>query len=105
MTKDPRSHSDDWVDLPREQFPELTAAEVLQLGLLVNGYTASEAASRTGLTARTVQTHRYNLARRLGLRSGLDVTRVAMLRLMNNLKTKTEPAAEAPKPTRRAIGR
>lgn len=45
----------------------LTAAEARILGLVSKGHTSRQIAARLGISHRTVQNHRNNICRKLGL--------------------------------------
>jgi two-component system, NarL family, response regulator NreC len=56
----------------------LTPREREVLQLVAEGYTSAEIADRLFISPRTVETHRSNLMRKLGLRTPADVVRYAV---------------------------
>jgi len=56
----------------------LSARERNILGLIAEGASTTEMALALGVAARTVETHRYNLSRKLGLHTIADLTRFAL---------------------------
>lgn len=64
--------------LPPDPFDSLTPRERQVLQLLAEGLSYADAAERLGVSARTVETHRTNLARKLELRSPAELTRYAI---------------------------
>jgi len=67
-------------ELPPDSFDTLTTRERQVLQLLAEGMTYAEAGERLGVSTRTVETHRANLARKLGLSKQTDLTRYAVRR-------------------------
>jgi DNA-binding NarL/FixJ family response regulator len=65
---------------PPDAFDTLTTRERQVLQLLAEGMTYAEAAERLGVATRTVETHRANLARKLGLSKQTDLVRYAVRR-------------------------
>jgi DNA-binding NarL/FixJ family response regulator len=64
---------------------ELTAREREVLGLVADGLTSKAIATRLGISPRTVETHRENLMRKLGVRTAAALTRLAVERgLLSN---------------------
>lgn len=51
----------------------LTAAEVKVLDLIERGYTSNEIAKELGNSPRTIQTHRNNICRKLGVKGRLGL--------------------------------
>jgi len=51
----------------------LSAAEVRVLDLVEKGYTSSEIAKELGNSTRTIQTHRNNICRKLGIKGRLGL--------------------------------
>lgn len=56
----------------------LTARELEVLRLIAGGSTNREIGGELGISVRTVDTHRSNLLKKLGLRNNADLTRVAV---------------------------
>ena len=56
----------------------LTERERDVLRLIASGHTHKETAARLGISHRTVETHRENLVRKLGVRSVAELTRIAL---------------------------
>ena len=56
----------------------ITARELEVLRLIAGGTTNREIAGELGISVRTVDTHRSNLLKKLGLRNNADLTRVAV---------------------------
>ncbi len=50
------------------------------MSLIAEGYTNAEIAARLEISSRTVETHRANLMRKLGLRTLAEVIRYALRR-------------------------
>jgi two-component system, NarL family, response regulator NreC len=61
-------------------YESLTSREREVLHLVAEGHTSAQIAKRLYLSPRTVETHRANLMRKLGLRSQADLTRYAIER-------------------------
>ena len=59
------------------EYYSLTSRERQVLQLVVNGLTSNEIALRLSLGRRTVETHRANLRKKLGVRSQIDLLRYA----------------------------
>lgn len=67
---------------------KLTPREEQVLYFTAEGFTSSHIADRLGISARTVETHRNNLMRKLGLHNKAELIRYSMERgLPKNLKT------------------
>ena len=64
-------------DQPESQ---LTARELSVLRLLAEGLCNKEVAARLFISVKTVDTHRMNLMRKLGLRTNVDIVRFAIRR-------------------------
>lgn len=64
--------------LPPDPFDSLTTRERQVLQLLAEGLSYAEAAKRLGVSARTVETHRTNLSRKLELSTPAELTRYAI---------------------------
>jgi DNA-binding NarL/FixJ family response regulator len=62
----------------QELLDRLTRRERDVLTLIASGLTNKAAAARLGISTRTVETHRENLLRKLGVRSVADVTKLAI---------------------------
>jgi DNA-binding NarL/FixJ family response regulator len=65
---------------PADPYETLTTREREVLQLAAEGNTNAEIAARISLSPRTVETHRSNLMRKLGLRSQTDLIRYALRR-------------------------
>jgi two-component system, NarL family, response regulator NreC len=65
---------------PLDPYETLTTREREVLHLVAQGTTTPAIAARLGLSPRTVETHRTNLMRKLGLRSQTDLIRYALQR-------------------------
>jgi len=63
-----------------DPFESLTAREREVLYLTVNGDTSTEIAERLHISPRTVETHRLNLMRKLGLHTHTELVRYALER-------------------------
>jgi two-component system response regulator NreC len=63
---------------PLDLYQTLTRREREILRLVVQGHTSVEIANRLTISARTVDTHRANLMRKLGLRNQMDLLRYAL---------------------------
>lgn len=63
---------------PADPYQRLTSRERQVLQLVAEGLTAGEIASRLFISPRTVETHRANLMKKLGLRSRAEVIRYAI---------------------------
>jgi DNA-binding CsgD family transcriptional regulator len=51
----------------------LSVAEVRVLGLVEKGYTSSEIADKLGNSKRTIQTHKQNICRKIGVTGRLGL--------------------------------
>ena len=58
----------------------MTVREKEVLSLIAEGYTNAEIATRLEINSRTVETHRANLMRKLGLPTLADLIRFALRR-------------------------
>ncbi len=65
---------------PLDPYETLSAREREVLHLGAEGHTSPEIAARLYISARTVETHRANLMRKLGLRSQTELVRYALRR-------------------------
>ena len=65
---------------PLDLYETLTTREREVLHLAAQGETTPAIAARLGVSPRTVETHRTNLMRKLGLRSQTDLIRYALRR-------------------------
>lgn len=65
---------------PEDPFEALTGRERQVLQLAAEGHTNAVIAERLKISRRTVETHRGNLSRKLGLRSQSDLVRYALQR-------------------------
>ena len=65
---------------PADAYDTLTTREREVLQLVAESSSASEIAARLGISPRTVETHRENLMRKLGLKSQTDLIRYALRR-------------------------
>ena len=63
-----------------DRFRTLTYREREVLSLVAEGYTNAEIAARLEISSRTVETHRANMMRKLGLRTLAEVIRYALRR-------------------------
>ena len=61
-----------------DPYRTLTSREREVLSLVAEGYTNAEIAARLGISSRTVETHRANLMRKLGLRTLAELIRYAL---------------------------
>jgi DNA-binding NarL/FixJ family response regulator len=61
-----------------DRLAQLTSREREVLRLIVGGRTNKETAAALGISHRTVETHRENLLRKLGVRSVAELTRLAI---------------------------
>jgi DNA-binding CsgD family transcriptional regulator len=61
-------------------YDSLTAREREVLGLIGEGQTSSQIAARLCISPRTIETHRTNLLRKLGLSSQTELIRFAVQR-------------------------
>ncbi len=67
-------------DVPPDAYDTLTTREREILHLAAESSSATEIAARLGISPRTVETHRENLMRKLGLQSQTDLIRYALRR-------------------------
>ena len=65
---------------PGDAYESLTARERAVLQLIAESDSNTEVAARLGISPRTVETHRANLMRKLGLQSQTDLIRYALRR-------------------------
>jgi DNA-binding NarL/FixJ family response regulator len=65
---------------PLDRYETLTTRERDVLHLIAQGETTSAIAAQLAISPRTVETHRTNLMRKLGLRTQTDVIRYALQR-------------------------
>jgi two-component system nitrate/nitrite response regulator NarL len=63
---------------PKPQITELSAREQEVLALIAEGYSNKEIAAQIFLSVRTVETHRENIMRKLGIHSAAGLTRYAI---------------------------
>lgn len=63
-----------------DPYETLTTREREVLHLVAEGYTSAEIAARLSISPRTVEVHRANVMRKLGLRSQTDLIRYALRR-------------------------
>jgi DNA-binding NarL/FixJ family response regulator len=61
-----------------DRLAQLTGREREVLQQIVQGHTNKEAAASLGISHRTVETHRENILRKLGVRSVAELTRLAL---------------------------
>lgn len=66
--------------VPLDPYDTLSARERQVLHLAAEGHTSPEIAARLYISTRTVETHRANLMRKLGLRTQTDLVRYALRR-------------------------
>ena len=66
--------------VPLDPYETLTTREREVLHLVAQGATTPAIAERLGLSPRTIETHRTNLMRKLGLRTQTDLIRYALQR-------------------------
>jgi DNA-binding NarL/FixJ family response regulator len=66
--------------VPADPYETLTTREREVLQLTAESSSAAEIAARLGISPRTVETHRENLMRKLGLHSQTDLIRYALRR-------------------------
>jgi len=70
-----------------ERVASLTARELDVLRHVVAGRTNKETASALGISHRTVETHRENILKKLGVRSVAELTRIALeMRLLDDAR-------------------
>ena len=67
-----------------DRFRTLTYRERKVLSLVAEGYTNAEIAARLEISSRTVETHRANMMRKLGLRTLAEVIRYALRRSISS---------------------
>lgn len=65
---------------PPDPYDSLTRREREVLHLVAEGHTSAEIAARLSLSPRTIEMHRSNLMRKLGLRTHTDLIRLALRR-------------------------
>ncbi len=63
-----------------DRYRTMTVREKQVLSLIAEGYTNAEIATRLEINSRTVETHRANLMRKLGLPTLADLIRFALRR-------------------------
>lgn len=68
------------LDRPAEPFAELAPREFEILRLLLDGLGPEEIGARLSISAKTVQNTHYQIKSKLGVRSDIDLTRLAMRR-------------------------
>jgi len=61
-----------------EEIKRLSVAETSVLDLVEQGLTSVEIAKRLGNSPRTIQTHKNNICRKLGLKGRLGLIKMAM---------------------------
>ena len=66
--------------VPPDPYDTLTTREREVLQLTAESSSVNEVAARLGISPRTVETHRENLMRKLGLQSQTDLIRYALRR-------------------------
>jgi DNA-binding NarL/FixJ family response regulator len=66
--------------LPPDPYDTLTAREREVLQLTAEGHSGTEVAARLFISPRTVETHRANLMRKLGVRNQKELIRYALTR-------------------------
>jgi len=66
--------------VPPDPYDTLTTREREVLQVMAESSSVSEVAARLGISSRTVETHRENLMRKLGLQSQSDLIRYALRR-------------------------
>ena len=64
----------------RDPYDTLTSREREVMNLAADGQTVAQIAERLSISSRTVETHRTNLMRKLGLRNQTDLVRYAIKR-------------------------
>jgi two-component system response regulator NreC len=67
-------------DTALDEFGSLTSREREILQLVVQGQTSAEVAEQLSISPRTVETHRANIMRKLGVRNQTDLVRYALQR-------------------------
>ncbi len=67
-------------EMPSDPYDRLTNREREVLHLTVEGYTSAETAARLSISPRTVEMHRSNIMRKLGLSTQADLIRYALQR-------------------------
>ena len=70
-----------------DTYRTLTLREREVLSLVAAGYTNVEIAARLGISSRTVETHRANLMRKLGLHTLAELIRLALRRGISSSDT------------------
>jgi len=66
------------IDRPRERLAELAPREFEILRLLLDGSSADEIGTRLSISAKTVQNCHYQIKSKLGVRSDIELTRLAL---------------------------
>lgn len=66
------------IDRPREPLAELAPREFEILRLLLDGCSAEEIGTRLSISAKTVQNCHYQIKSKLGVRSDIELTRLAL---------------------------
>jgi two-component system, NarL family, response regulator NreC len=82
---------------PPDAYHTLTTREREVLHLVAEGRTSGQIARRLAISARTAETHRANLRKKLGLQSTADLTRYALERGLLSAETSRPPAPDPPK--------
>ena len=70
-----------------DRYSTLTHREREVLSLVAEGYTNAEIAARLEISSRTVETHRANMMRKLGLRTLAEVIRYVLRRGISSSDT------------------
>ncbi|HXW03769.1 MAG TPA: response regulator transcription factor [Vicinamibacterales bacterium] len=79
---DPRLKSSEpggWIPPPAGRAPRITKRETQVLRLMSLGHSNKEIAAQLGLSVKTVEVHKTNATRKLGLRGRIDIVRYAVL--------------------------
>lgn len=66
------------IDRPREPLAELAPREFEILRLLLDGCSAEDIGTRLSISAKTVQNSHYQIKTKLGVRSDIELTRLAL---------------------------
>jgi len=66
------------IDRPREPLAELAPREFEILRLLLDGCSAEDIGARLSISAKTVQNCHYQIKSKLGVRSDIELTRLAL---------------------------
>ncbi|MBI3301004.1 MAG: response regulator transcription factor [Deltaproteobacteria bacterium] len=74
------AYVDHAIDATPDKYESLTTREREVLHLVAEGYANAQIAARLFLSPRTVETHRANLMRKLGLRNHIDLVHYALRR-------------------------